>query len=71
MAAVAPGLDALPYEEFGIDELYVQGLSREEIELEVILRAVRRFGVEQAIVPSTFPLAGRRPPAGERDRGHG
>jgi Xaa-Pro aminopeptidase len=57
VAAVAPELDALPYEEFGIDELYAQGLSREEIELEVILRAARRFGVEQAIVPSTFPLA--------------
>jgi Xaa-Pro aminopeptidase len=37
VAAVAPELDALPYEEFGIDELYAQGLSREEIELEVIL----------------------------------
>src|SRR5690349_24513270 len=53
---VAPELDALPYEEFGIDELSAQGLSRPEIELETILRAARRFGVEQAVVPSTFPL---------------
>ena len=53
---VAPDIEALPMEEFGIDELYAQGLSRPEIELEVILRAARRFGVEQAVVPSTFPL---------------
>lgn len=53
---VAPQLEVLPYEEFGLDELYAQGLSRAEIELEVILRAARRFGLEQASVPSTFPL---------------
>src|ERR671937_614805 len=53
---VAPHLEALPLEEFGVDELYAQGLSRDEIELEVILRAARRFGIEQAVVPGTFPL---------------
>jgi Xaa-Pro aminopeptidase len=53
---VAPHLEVLPYEEFGLDELYAQGLSREEIELEVVLRATRRFGLEQVSVPSTFPL---------------
>ena len=52
----APDLELLPYEEFGLDELYSQGLSREEIELEVILRAARRFGIEKAKVPATFPL---------------
>jgi Xaa-Pro aminopeptidase len=56
MAEVAPGLQLLPYEEFGLDELYAQGLTREEIELEILLRATRRFGVEQAAVPGTFPL---------------
>jgi Xaa-Pro aminopeptidase len=53
---VAPALEALPLEDFGLDELYAQGLSREEIELEVILRATRRFGIAQAVVPGTFPL---------------
>jgi Xaa-Pro aminopeptidase len=53
---VAPHLETLPLEEFGLDELYAQGLNREEIELEVILRAARRFGLEQASVPPTFPL---------------
>jgi len=54
--AVAPDLELMPYEEFGLDDLYAQGLSRDEIELEVILRAARRFGIERAAVPSTFPL---------------
>jgi Xaa-Pro aminopeptidase len=53
---VGPDLELMPYEEFGLDELYAQGLSRDEIELEVVLRAARRFGIERAAVPSTFPL---------------
>ena len=56
ISQVAPHLEVLPLEEFGLDELYAQGLSRDEIELEVILRAARRFGLERASVPSTFPL---------------
>jgi Xaa-Pro aminopeptidase len=56
IAEVAPEVETLPLEEFGIDELYAKGLSREDIELEVILRAARRFGIEQAAVPATFPL---------------
>ena len=56
ISEVAPHLEVLPLEEFGLDELYAQGLNRDEIELEVILRAVRRFGLERASVPSTFPL---------------
>jgi len=56
ISEVAPHLEVLPLEEFGIDELYAQGLSRDEIELEVILRAARRFGIEDAVVPATFPL---------------
>ncbi len=54
--AVAPELEVSAPEEFGIDELYAQGLSREEIELELTLRAARGFGVEAAIVPPTFPV---------------
>jgi Xaa-Pro aminopeptidase len=56
IAEVDPGLQLLPYEEFGLDELYAQGLAREKIELEILLRAARRFGFEQALVPATFPL---------------
>jgi Xaa-Pro aminopeptidase len=56
IAEVAPDLQIMPLEEFGLDDLYAQGLSRDEIELEVVLRAARRYGIEQAAVPSTFPL---------------
>jgi Xaa-Pro aminopeptidase len=53
---VAPDLELLPAEEFGLDELYAQGLNRDEIELEIMLRAARRFGIDAATVPATFPL---------------
>jgi Xaa-Pro aminopeptidase len=56
ITVVAPDLQIMPLEEFGLDELYAQGLSRDEIELEVVLRAARRYGIEQASVPATFPL---------------
>ena len=56
IAEVAPDLQTMPLEEFGLDDLYAQGLSRDEIELEVVLRAARRYGIEQASVPPTFPL---------------
>jgi Xaa-Pro aminopeptidase len=50
------GIDAHPYEEFGWDELIAQGLPREELDLELTLRAVREWGVSSAVVPSMFPL---------------
>ena len=56
IAAVAPEFDLVPLEDFGIDELYAEGLTREQVELEVPLRAVRRFRIEEASVPATFPL---------------
>jgi Xaa-Pro aminopeptidase len=56
ISEVAPELQVLPPEEFGLDELYAQGLSREDIELEIVLRATRQFGIEQAVVPASFPL---------------
>jgi Xaa-Pro aminopeptidase len=50
------GIDAHPYEEFGWDELIAQGLPREELDLELALRAVKDWGVSGAVVPSMFPL---------------
>jgi Xaa-Pro aminopeptidase len=50
------GIDAHPYEEFGWDELIAQGLPREELDLELTLRAVKEWGVSSAVVPSMFPL---------------
>src|SRR5436309_1043362 len=56
IAEIAPELDVVPLEDFGLDDLYAQGLSRDDIELELVLRAARRFEIEQAAVPTTFPL---------------
>ena len=38
------------------DELLAQGMPRHEVELEVLLRAVRQFGIARAAVPPTFPV---------------
>ena len=56
IAAVNGGLEAVPVEEFGYDELLAQGMPRHEVELEVLLRAVRQFGIARAAVPPTFPV---------------
>jgi Xaa-Pro aminopeptidase len=53
---VAPHLEVLPYEEFGWDELAKQGRPRPEMDLELIKRACRHFGIESAIVPPRFPV---------------
>jgi Xaa-Pro aminopeptidase len=50
------GLQAVPLDELGMDELIAAGVSAEELERELALRACRRVGVEDAIAPRTFPL---------------
>jgi Xaa-Pro aminopeptidase len=50
------GIDAHPYESFGWDELVGKGIPREEVDLELTLRAAREWGVSSVAVPSTFPL---------------
>jgi Xaa-Pro aminopeptidase len=45
-----------PREEYGADELRAAGLGAPEIRSEVLTRAVQSFGIEQAVVPATFPL---------------
>ena len=53
----APEVEIVPLERLGTDELYAQGKQGWEIELEVVLRACRELGIEQATVPPTFPVA--------------
>ena len=43
------------YEEFGYDDLIEQGLSRDEVYLEVAVNACAALGVAEAAVPWTFP----------------
>lgn len=50
------GLEVVPVEALGYDDLRAEGRSSGEVELEVALRACRRFGVDRASVPADFPL---------------
>ena len=50
------GIEAHPWEEFGYDDLIGKGMSRDEIVwLHINLNACRAFGIEEAIVPRSFP----------------
>jgi Xaa-Pro aminopeptidase len=51
------GLDVVPVEELGFDELVASGLDRPAIDRELVLRACRHAGVDEAVVPRAFPLA--------------
>jgi Xaa-Pro aminopeptidase len=66
IAAHAPELERLLGEELGRDELIDQGLSFEEIDRELCLRATRAVGITAAVVPADFPLA-----VADRLRGEG
>ena len=50
------GLQPVPLEELGMDDLIAQGLSSDELDREIVLRACRRVGVEEARAPRWFPL---------------
>jgi Xaa-Pro aminopeptidase len=50
------GLEAVPFDELGMDELIAQGLSSDELDRQLVLRACRRVGIDGAAVPRTFPL---------------
>jgi Xaa-Pro aminopeptidase len=52
----APGLDIIPTAELGEDELYAQGLQGPAIALELVVRACREVGVQEAAVPPHFPV---------------
>ncbi len=53
----ALGIEVIDTYALGRDELLEQGLSREDVDNEIALRACRELGVERALVPPTFPLA--------------
>jgi Xaa-Pro aminopeptidase len=50
------GLQPHPYEQFGWDDLVAQGIPLEEVELQTYVRACKELGVENAVVPPSFPL---------------
>jgi Xaa-Pro aminopeptidase len=52
----AAGIEALPYEQFGLDELLAGGMDADEAALEICTRACNEIGIASATVPPTFPL---------------
>jgi Xaa-Pro aminopeptidase len=56
IAAADPGIETIPPEALGLDELLAAGASAEAAQLEIYARACRRLGVSDAVVPADFPL---------------
>ena len=50
------GIETVPYEDVGWDELIAAGISRDELHLHLAVNACGRLGIESAVVPSTFPV---------------
>ena len=50
------GVETIDPYDLGVDELFERGISREQVELELCLRACERYGVRHATVPSDFPV---------------
>jgi Xaa-Pro aminopeptidase len=51
-----PGIEVIPLDSLGIDQLLLDGLNPADAALQVYARACRELGFERASVPSTFPL---------------
>ena len=50
------GIEVLPIEELGFDELVASGLDENAVHAEIALRACRRVGLAAAAVPPRFPV---------------
>ncbi len=57
IAEALPDADLLTIDELGFFELLEQGIPRDEAELEMLLRAVKAWGIEDAVVPADLPVA--------------
>ena len=57
IAEALPEADLLTIDELGFFELLEQGMPRDEAELEMLLRAVKAWGIEDAVVPADLPVA--------------
>ena len=50
------GMNVVPLEDFGLDELVADGLDSDSAMLEIAARACVSLGVERGVVPAGFPL---------------
>jgi Xaa-Pro aminopeptidase len=55
--AIPGGPTPHAYEEYGYDDMLDQGLTREEVYIRIAINACKAFGVTEAAVPATFPVA--------------
>jgi len=56
VAEAVPGIELLPPDHLGMDELLAAGTPPVEATLEVYARAVEKLGIADAVVPADFPL---------------
>jgi Xaa-Pro aminopeptidase len=52
------GLEVVPYEDIGLDQLVAGGMRFREARLELLARACEHLGIKEAVTPADFPLAG-------------
>ena len=57
ITAVLPDVEMLDFVDLGMRALVEDGMTRLGAEREVVLRAVRGLGIDEAIVPGDFPVA--------------
>jgi Xaa-Pro aminopeptidase len=57
IAEALPGADLVTVDELGFHELVQGGMPPDEADLETAVRAVRRWGVEDAVVAADLPVA--------------
>jgi Xaa-Pro aminopeptidase len=57
IATALPDAEIVLFDELGIFELIEDGMSRDEAELEVTVRAVRAWGIDDAVVSPDLPVA--------------
>ena len=56
IAEAEPGIEVVPLEALGIDELLAAGTAPSEVVLQVYTRACRELGISTASVPPSFPV---------------
>src|SRR3954467_5980314 len=57
IAEALPEAELLLLDDLGFYELLEDGMSRDDAELETAIRALERWGVEEAAVPADLPVA--------------
>jgi Xaa-Pro aminopeptidase len=57
LAEARPDADLVLLDDLGFYEMLADGTPRDEAELEMVLRAVRQWGIERAVVPPDLPVA--------------